>query len=201
MLHALSYYNEHRGWLGACFVFGSLELKPWKMYYRKFKSCGILRRVDLIVTDVSEYSSASVSSVKQSKHSKLSVFTSRHNVTIHNIWIFYKAILKMNDSSVFTVLSVMPFEAWQNTAELVGRPTATCDFAVSFHVVCNSWAGIAHSVWRLAVGWTVRGSNPSWDGMFWHLSRQVLGPTQLLFRGKRSRGVALTTHPHLTPPT
>jgi hypothetical protein len=37
--------------------------------------------------------------------------------------------------------------------------------------------GMAQSVWRLAAGWTVRGSNPDGGRDFQHLSRPATGPT------------------------
>jgi hypothetical protein len=37
---------------------------------------------------------------------------------------------------------------------------------------------VAQSVYRLATGWTVRGSNAGWGRDFPHLSRPALGPTQ-----------------------
>ena len=42
----------------------------------------------------------------------------------------------------------------------------------------QSWGGISQSVQRLAMGWTVRGSNPGGGRDFPQPSRPVLGPTQ-----------------------
>ena len=67
----------------------------------------------------------------------------------------------------------------------------------------NVWAGRAQSVWQLATGCTVWGSNPGGrEGGTPHRSGPALGPTQLhtqwltaLSRGgKTAGGVALTTH-------
>ena len=48
------------------------------------------------------------------------------------------------------------------------------------HISCTqqAWVAIAQSVWRLATGWTVRGSNPGGGRDFPHLSRPTLGSTQ-----------------------
>jgi len=48
---------------------------------------------------------------------------------------------------------------------------------------CLEWsdagcAGITLSVWRLATGWTVRGSNHGWGEIFPHQSTPDLGPIQ-----------------------
>jgi len=40
------------------------------------------------------------------------------------------------------------------------------------------WAGIAQSVYRLATGCTIRGSNPGWGQDFLHVFRPALWPTQ-----------------------
>ena len=37
---------------------------------------------------------------------------------------------------------------------------------------------VAQSVWRLAMGWTVRGSNPGGGEIFYTCPRPALGPTQ-----------------------
>jgi len=57
------------------------------------------------------------------------------------------------------------------------------------------WARIAPSVYRLAKGCTIRGSNPGWGQDFLHLSRSALWPTQPtvkwvpgLLRGDKSAG-------------
>jgi hypothetical protein len=47
-----------------------------------------------------------------------------------------------------------------------------------YATVSNKWAGIDQSVWRLATGWTVRGSNPGGERDSPHLSRPALEPTQ-----------------------
>ena len=57
------------------------------------------------------------------------------------------------------------------------------------------WAGIAQSVYRLAMGCTIRGSNPGEGQDFLHLSRPALWPTQPsvkwvpgLLRGEKAAG-------------
>jgi hypothetical protein len=66
------------------------------------------------------------------------------------------------------------------------------------------WAGIAQSVYRLATGWTVRGSNSSVGKIFHTRPDRRWGPPCLLYNGYRvyfpgskATGVALTTHLHL----
>jgi hypothetical protein len=49
----------------------------------------------------------------------------------------------------------------------------------SHHFPVTTWSGIAHSVQKLATGWTVRGSNPGGSEIFFLQSRQALGPTHL----------------------
>jgi len=71
-----------------------------------------------------------------------------------------------------------------------------------------SWVGReGKSTYRLASGWTVRGSNPGGGGRdIPHPHRPVLGTTQPpirwvpgLSRGLRGRSVAMTSHPSLEP--
>ena len=53
------------------------------------------------------------------------------------------------------------------------------DFCLIMIGTCvQSGAGIAQSVWRLATGWVVRGSNPGGGRNFPHPSRPSLGSTQ-----------------------
>ena len=47
------------------------------------------------------------------------------------------------------------------------------------------WPGIAHSVWRLATSWTVRGSNPCGGETFLTRPDRLWGPPSLLFKGYR----------------
>ena len=49
----------------------------------------------------------------------------------------------------------------------------------------NTWAGIAQSVQRLAMGWTVRGSNPGGGQIFRTCPDRPWGPSCLLFNGYR----------------
>jgi len=67
------------------------------------------------------------------------------------------------------------------------------------------WAGIAYSVLRLALGWTVRGWKPGGGEI---LSSMKTGPgahqpplkwVPAHLWGKSGRVVAFTTHPHLKP--
>ena len=46
-------------------------------------------------------------------------------------------------------------------------------------------AGIAQSVWRLATGWTVRGSNPGGGKIFRTRPDLPWGPPSLLYNGYR----------------
>ena len=62
-------------------------------------------------------------------------------------------------------------------------------------------AGITQSVWRLATGWTVRGSNTGRGEIFLTHPDRPWGPPSLLYnryrffpRGKPAGAVALTTH-------
>ena len=69
------------------------------------------------------------------------------------------------------------------------------------------WAAIAHSVKRLATGWTVRESNPGGGEIFLTCPDRPWGPPSLLYNGHRvfpqgvksGRGVTLTPHPLLVP--
>ena len=61
-------------------------------------------------------------------------------------------------------------------------------------------------VYRLATGWTVRGSNPAGGETFLNRPDRFCGSPSLIYKrysfffwGKSGRGVALTTHPHLAP--
>ena len=47
------------------------------------------------------------------------------------------------------------------------------------------WAEIAQSVWRLATGWTVRGSNPGGGEIFRTCPDRPWGPPTLLHNGYR----------------
>jgi hypothetical protein len=49
----------------------------------------------------------------------------------------------------------------------------------------HTWAGIAQSVYRLATGWTVRGSNPGGGKIFRTLPDRSWGPPSLLYNGYR----------------
>jgi hypothetical protein len=76
-------------------------------------------------------------------------------------------------------------------------------YLLSFH---SEWDGIAQSVQRLAMGWTVRGSNPGGARFFApvqtgpgaHPASYTMGNGSI-FLGLSDRGVELTTHPHLAP--
>jgi hypothetical protein len=59
---------------------------------------------------------------------------------------------------------------------------------------------------RLAMGWTVRGSNPGGGEIFstrpdlpWGLPSFLYKRIPSLIPGGKAAGVALTTHPHLVP--
>ena len=65
---------------------------------------------------------------------------------------------------------------------------------------------MAQSVYRLATGWKVRGSNPRGGEIFRTYPDRFRGPPSLLYNGYRvfpgskgGRGVVLTTHPDLVP--
>jgi hypothetical protein len=45
------------------------------------------------------------------------------------------------------------------------------------------WGGIAHSVERLAMGWTIRGSNPGGGEIFRTRPERPFGPPSLLYNG------------------
>ena len=67
-------------------------------------------------------------------------------------------------------------------------------------------AGIEYGVWRLATGWTIRGSNPGGGEIFRTYPDRAWGSPSLLYNGYRvfpggnsGQGVTLTTHPHLMP--
>ena len=47
----------------------------------------------------------------------------------------------------------------------------------------TTWAGIAQSVWRLATGWTVRGSNPGGGEIFRTRPDRPWGPPSLIYNG------------------
>jgi len=70
-------------------------------------------------------------------------------------------------------------------------------------MVTNWWAAIAQSVYRLATGWTVRGSNPDGGECFRTRPDPALGPTQPhtmgtgSFRGVKRPGRG-TDHPPLS---
>jgi hypothetical protein len=68
------------------------------------------------------------------------------------------------------------------------------DFFLSFRakyypfMICTFilvWAGITQSVHRLATGWAVQESNPSWDDIFRTRSDQPWGPPSHLYNGYR----------------
>jgi hypothetical protein len=52
---------------------------------------------------------------------------------------------------------------------------------------CNvkpvEWAGIAQSPWLLAIGWTIRGSNPCGGKIFRTRPDRPYGPLSLLYNG------------------
>jgi hypothetical protein len=58
------------------------------------------------------------------------------------------------------------------------------------------WAGIAQSVYRLATGCTIPGSNPGGGQDFLHMSRPALGLTQPpgLLRGDKAAGASRSPH-------
>jgi hypothetical protein len=51
-------------------------------------------------------------------------------------------------------------------------------FDINICITLTLWAGIAQSVWQLATGWTIRGSNPVGGQDISHPSRPALGHTQ-----------------------
>jgi len=61
------------------------------------------------------------------------------------------------------------------------------------------WAGIVQSVWRLARGWTVQGSNPGTVKIFRTRSERPWGPLSLLYNGYWLIPWGKATHPHLVP--
>jgi hypothetical protein len=61
--------------------------------------------------------------------------------------------------------------------------TRQCWFNTKYSKV--RWAGIAQSVWRLATGWTVRGSNHAGDEVFCTCLDRSYGPPSLLHNGYR----------------
>jgi hypothetical protein len=83
----------------------------------------------------------------------------------------------------------------------------------TFHIRCISiiisssiMGRVAQSVWRLATGWTVRGSNPGEGEIFRTYPDRPWGPPSLLFNEYRvfpgvecGRGVTLTPRPLLVP--
>ena len=67
-------------------------------------------------------------------------------------------------------------------------------------------AGIAQLVQRLAMSWTVKGSNPSWGEIFCTCPDRFCSPPSLLynryqasFPEESGQGMELTTHSHLAP--
>ena len=58
-------------------------------------------------------------------------------------------------------------------------------FVVSEVLVEKRWAGAAQSVWRLATGWAVRGSNPGGGEIFRTRSERPWAPPRLLYNGHR----------------
>jgi hypothetical protein len=66
--------------------------------------------------------------------------------------------------------------------------------------VCVGGAGIAQSVWRLATGWTVRGLDPGGGRDFprGSLPASCTLGTRFVYWGYSSRGLALTSHRHLS---
>jgi hypothetical protein len=61
------------------------------------------------------------------------------------------------------------------------------------------WVGIVQSAWRLATGWTVRGSNPSEGNVFRARPDWPWGLPSHLYDGYRVFPVALTIHSHIAP--
>jgi hypothetical protein len=58
--------------------------------------------------------------------------------------------------------------------------------SIYFCLTCCGWAGIAQSVWRLATGWRIRGSNPGGDEIFRTRPDRPWGPHNLLYNGYRA---------------
>ena len=65
------------------------------------------------------------------------------------------------------------------------EPTGSSETSAKLHGVTCKVGRVAQSAYRLATGWTVRGSNPGRGRDFPHLSRPNLGPTRLLYNGYR----------------
>jgi len=59
-----------------------------------------------------------------------------------------------------------------------------CAFFLGSPCKCM-WAGIAPSLYRLATGWTVRGSNPGGSEIFRTCPDRPWGPPSLLYNGYR----------------
>jgi hypothetical protein len=94
-----------------------------------------------------------------SPHFLYSSFKIRLNFSIYSV--FFQA---------FNCLQVFPPEPYVSSSQFLG---------VMQH---RSWAGIAQSVWRLAMGWAVRGSNPGGRDMFRTRPDRPWSPPSLLYR-------------------
>jgi hypothetical protein len=87
------------------------------------------------------------------------------------------------------------------------------EFILHFHitilfsilVIAYTWAGIAQSVYRLATGWTVRGSNPGGGEIFRTRQDRPCDPPSLLYSGYRvfpgvkRPGRGVDTHLYIAP--
>ena len=87
------------------------------------------------------------------------------------------------------------------------RPLTSCPHLTLIkRSPCGAVGRVAQSIQRLAIGWTVRGSNPGWGEIFRTCADRLWGPPSFLYNGYRSfqgvksgQGVTLTPHPLLVP--
>ena len=63
------------------------------------------------------------------------------------------------------------------------RKFRKCNEIINTEYLISLWAAIAQAVWRLATGWTVRGSNPDGDVIFRTCPDRPWGPPSLLYNG------------------
>jgi len=69
-----------------------------------------------------------------------------------------------------------PVPVYRSMNEVVAQ-SKDCLFAVNTEI---ERAGLAYSVWRLAMGWTVRGWNSGWGEIFHTRPDRPWGPPSLL---------------------